>query len=205
LHEQEAVDSESLLDDWTDPVEIETAVTVRSTDLLSKYQQFVFSRRGEFKLAARTTSFPGSLTIDQGRQDRFADNSTLDFLDMGFRDLFDLSTDMSELSSLGNTATATSMLSEMSTYLTQGYSRAGGGGLRERGQLRIGGDLLTDTNWHAYKTIPQRDRSRQHHARDHCSRTAPQPAIIINRTYVHRAGTITYSPGTEGGIDRQPV
>jgi hypothetical protein len=47
LQSDEAVDSESLLAAWTN----NDQGTVRATDLLYKYEQRVFSRRGELKLA----------------------------------------------------------------------------------------------------------------------------------------------------------
>ncbi len=190
LHEQEAVDSESLLAAWTDP--LQNTVAVRSTDLLSKYQQRVFSRRGELKLAAKDSDFIAD------NQDRFANANNLDFLDMVFDDLFDLSSDLSELSDLGNTATATDMLTDMSSYLSQGFSRAGAAAF-ENGVNFEGGDLLADANWHAYKN-----------ARDNIAAGSTTPGIIaedgtvsgdiVNRTYVHRAATIAYSPGIDGEL-----
>ncbi|GEM_PF-3586801 len=198
LHEQEAVDSESLLTAWTDP--LQNTVTVRSTDMLSKYQRFVFSRRGQLKLAADDTSFPGSLADNtQGNNDRFANDSTLDFLDMVHVDLFDLEADLPETTDTdpsGSSGDATSMLADMQTYLTQGFSRAGAAAF-ENGVNFIGGDLLTDANWHAYKT-----------SRNGIAAGSTTPGIIaidgtatgnlVNRTYVHRAGTITYTPSSGG-------
>jgi arylsulfatase A-like enzyme len=198
LHEQEAVDSESLLTAWTDP--LQNTVDVRTTDMLSKYQRFVFSRRGQLKLAAEDASFPGSLANNtQGNNDRFANDSTLDFLDMDHVDLFDLEADLPETTDTdpsGSSGDATSMLTDMQTYLTQGYSRAGAAAF-ENGVNFIGGDLLTDANWHAYKT-----------SRNGIAAGSTTPGIIaidgtatgnlVNRTYVHRAGTITYTPSSGG-------
>lgn len=72
MHDKEAVDSESLLNAWATGQQ----GTVRATDLLYKYQQRIFSRRGEYKLAAKDSDYVA------GAQDRFADSNNLDFDDM---------------------------------------------------------------------------------------------------------------------------
>ena len=200
LHEEEAVDSESLLSAWTTSQQ----GTVRSTDLLYKYQQRVFSRRGEFKLAALDSDYPGTLTAAQGKNDRFADNSELDFDDMVLdngspqwtRAFVDLSNDLSELTDLGATATANEMLTTLQTLTSQGFSRSGAAAF-ENGYNFEGGDLLAAANWHAYKT-----------SRNNVLPSSEAPGIIsvdgsasgdlINITLVHRAGTLAYSPGVSG-------
>lgn len=196
MHDKEAVDSESLLNAWVTGQQ----GTVRATDLLYKYQQRIFSRRGEYKLAAKDSDYVA------GAQDRFADSNNLDFDDMVIdsgspawtRALVDLSNDLSELNDLGATATANAMLSDLQTLTTQGFSRAGASSF-ENGVNFKGGNLFADANWHAYNA-----------ARSGIVAGSATPGIISvdgsavgtieNRTYVHRAATITYSPYTSGEL-----
>jgi arylsulfatase A-like enzyme len=198
LGEEEAVDSESLLAAWTTGQQ----GVVRSTDLLYKYQQRIFSRRGEMKLAAQDGDYDSNFY-----EDRFADNNNLDFDDMVLdsgqyaqfvRVLVDLSNDLGEETELGGTATATDMLATMNTLTGQGYSRSGAAAF-ENGLNFMGGDLLTDSNWHAYKS-----------SRSGMAPSSTIPGIIaedgtasgdINvRTFIHRAGTLAYSPGASGEL-----
>jgi arylsulfatase A-like enzyme len=196
MHDKEAVDSESLLNAWVTGQQ----GTVRATDLLYKYQQRIFSRRGEYKLAAKDSDYVA------GAQDRFADSNNLDFDDMVIdsgspawtRAFVDLSNDLSELNDLGATATANAMLSDLQTLTTQGFSRAGASSF-ENGVNFKGGNLFADANWHAYNV-----------ARSGIVAGSATPGIISvdgsavgtieNRTYVHRAATITYSPYTSGEL-----
>lgn len=209
LEPDEAVDSESLLGDWTDPIQ-NTAV-VRSSDLLYKYQERIFSRRGEYKLAAIDSDY-----VD-GSQDRFANSNNLDFLNMVLdynennwnqfvRGLVNLSTDLDESQEgdllqanpvePSNQALADDMLADVNNSTNQGFSRIGATAFKN-GYNFEGGDLLTASNWHAYKN-----------SRDNTLPTGIAPGIIAedgtatgtlsNITLIHRAGTLAYSPGNVG-------
>jgi arylsulfatase A len=188
LASDEAVDSESLLTAWRDGI----GGTVRQTDLLYKYWQRLFSRRGEFKLAAIDGDYTGA------SDDRFANNNNLDFDDMVFDDLFNLANDLDEQTDLGNTTDAQDMLNAMNQMTSQGYSRSGAAPF-ENGVNFEGGNLLTANNWHAYKT-----------SRNNQLPTATTPGFIcIDGTasgdlssllLMHRAATLAYSPGTAGGL-----
>jgi arylsulfatase A-like enzyme len=198
LHAEEAVDSESLLTAWTSGQQ----GIVRATDLLYKYEQRVFSRRGEFKLAAADGDYI------RGPQDRFANNNNLDFDDMVLdsgsprwtRAFVDLSDDLSELNDLGgDSPIARDMLATLQTLTSQGFSRSGATAF-ENGYNFEGGDLLTATNWQAYKN-----------SRKSVLPSGGAPGIIavdgtasgdlFNITLVHRAGTLTYSPGANGFLN----
>ena len=203
LHPEEAVDSESLLPAWT----AGQGGTVRSTDLLSKFQQRIFSRRGEFKLAALDSDFPGSLTVEQARQDRFADNNELDFDDMVIdtgqwaqyvRKFVDLSNDLSELNDLGATSMANDMLASLQTLTTQGYSREGASDF-ENGLNFEGGDLQTASNWHAYKSS-RNDQLPSGETPGILAEDGSASGDLNALTLVHRAGTLSYNPGTSGGL-----
>lgn len=210
LHREEAVDSESLLEAWTSGV----GGTVRATDLLSKYDQYIFSRRGEMKLAAQDGDYNPDF-----RNDRFADRNNLDFVDMVLdynengwnefvRALVNLATDLDEVRQADrlqanpvapeDQALAEDMLQTLNSYTRQGYSRSGAVAF-ENGLNFKGGDLLADANWHAYKN----------------SRTgsAPEGAVpgiiaedgahsgdVVNRMLVHRAGFLNLNTDSTGEL-----
>jgi arylsulfatase A-like enzyme len=142
LEEDEAVDSESLLAAWTNGLD----GVVRSEDLIYQHWQFLLSRRGEFKLQSLDGDYTGN------SNDRFADSNNLDFDDMAFSKLYNLSNDLNEASNLGNTALAADMLAAANLLGGQGYSRTGAAE-PVNGANFMGGDFFSDLNWHGYGNI----------------------------------------------------
>lgn len=198
LAEDEAVDSESLLSAWISGQE----GVVRSTDLLYKYEHRIFSRRGEMKLSARDGDYDKSFP-----QDRFGDDNNLDFDDMVLdfgkwaqyvSVLVDLSVDLSESNDLGATPRANAMLDNLQTLASQGYSRSGAAAF-ENGFNFEGGDLLLASNWHAYKSS-RNNRLPEGAIPGIVAVDGTAAGDLFNRTLVHRSGTLSYSPGSTGGL-----
>jgi arylsulfatase A-like enzyme len=142
LEEDEAVDSESLLAAWTNGLQ----GVVRSEDLIYQHWSFLLSRRGEFKLQSQDGDYTGN------SEDRFADSNNLDFDDMVFSKLYNLSNDLNEATNLGNTALASDMLVKANQLGGQGYSRTGAAE-PINGANFMGGDFFSDANWRGYGNI----------------------------------------------------
>lgn len=203
LAPDEAVDSESLVEVWAKGVQ----GSVRSTDLLYKYQERLFSRRGSYKLSSMDADYNKTI-----KGDRFADRNQLDFKDMVLdagkwkkyvRVLVDLSNDLGEMKDIGlkqpGLSTAKDMLTELQRLVGQGYSR-GGAQAFENGVNFIGGALLEDQNWHAYK------KSRNNKAPFGAipgliAENGEHRGSIRDRILIHRAAKLQYDPGKNGGLE----
>lgn len=208
LHEEEAVDSESLLTAWTNGVLDQVDVVRKGDDngLIYQYHERLFLRLGELKLASIDWSYD-----DRFADDRFGDRNNLDFKNMVFdfnennwvqyvRVLVDLSTNLDERreGDLGQTETAHKMLATLNTLTNQGFSRAGASA-SENGLNFKGGDLFTASNWHSYKAslsgVLPKGRTPGIIAVD-----GTVSGAIENTIFVHRAGTLAYSPGRAGEL-----
>ncbi len=203
LAPDEAVDSESLVEAWAKGKQ----GVVRSTDFLHKYQERIFSRRGSYKFSSMDADYNKKI-----KGDRFADRNHLDFKDMVLdagkwknyvRVLVDLSDDLGEKKDIGlkepGLSKAKAMLTELQRLVGQGYSRDGAEAF-ENGINFIGGQLLKDQNWHAYK------KSRHSMAPlfgipGVITENGVHRGTIKDRTLIHRAAKIKYDPGTGGVVE----
>jgi arylsulfatase A-like enzyme len=188
LEEDEAVDSESLLAAWTNGLQ----GIVRNEDLTYQHWNFLLTRRGEFKLISKDGDYTGV------SEDRFADSNNLDFDDMVFHKLYNLSNDLNEATNLGNTVLATDMLAKVNQMGGQGHSRTGASEPMN-GANFMGGDFFSGINWRSYVNI-----------HDYKVPASPVPGIITMDAAVtedltglrlmHRYGTFDFMPAAGGTL-----
>ncbi len=208
LHEEEAVDSESLLAAWTNGVLDQVDVVRKGDDngLIYQHHQRLFLRQGELKLAAIDSNYD-----DRFADDRFGDRNNLDFKNMVFdfnphnwqqyvRVLVDLSNNLDERQEgdLGETETARKMLATLNKLTNQGFSREGASAF-ENGLSFTGGDLLKASNWHSYKASRSRSLPKGR-TPGIIAQSGTVGGDIKDIILVHRSGTLAYSPGRTGKL-----